>query len=57
MTNSKLEKGENRRYQIRKKFEYKQIKGNDVNLLNKEGEEGWEIVAIDRGWVLLKREM
>lgn len=43
---------------IRKAFEYSyQNIGANVDTLNKFGAEGWEIVIIDRSWVLFKREI
>lgn len=42
----------------RKKFEYSyQNIGANVETLNSFGAEGWEIVNIDRSWVLFKREI
>jgi len=43
---------------VRKKFEYTyQNIGANVDTLNQFGAEGWEIVIIDRSWVLFKREV
>jgi len=42
----------------RKKWEYSyQNIGANVETLNQFGAEGWEIVIIDRSWVLFKREV
>ncbi len=39
-----------------KKFEYKNMKANSINELNSLGSEGWEIINVDQGWAMLKRE-
>jgi hypothetical protein len=42
---------------VHKKWEYTQENvGGSPNVLNQFGEQGWEVVNIERGWVLFKRE-
>lgn len=41
----------------RKRWEYIQVQGgHQVNKMNELGLEGWEVVFIDRGFALFKRE-
>ena len=40
-----------------KKWEYKLVAIHGTKALNKEGEQGWEAIWVQRGMVLLKREI
>lgn len=48
---------EKKQQQQTKAFEYMRIAGNNLDVLNQYGRNGWEVIALEGREVLLKREI